>query len=219
MTVADMIAELSQHGFGDVDTSQQLRAINNTLWYITGLERWPFREKTMTLNFDGVSATPTNWPTDFSKVIWIADTTTGNAVMPERLETIRSKYTGNLTTVSDPAGFYYFVNRTPYFYPIPTASTGRYTLDYIARQTALDVDDTEASILLPAEYHQYVVFGALVRLYLMDDDTEEAPLFKQEFIEGLQIMREELLRRQYQQPDQIFVTDEYDDWTTPFLLP
>lgn len=219
MTVADMLAEIAQHGFGDVDTTQQLRAINNTLWYINGLERWPFREKTTTLNFNGSSATPTNWPTDFSKVIWIADTTTGNAVMPERLETIRSQYTGNLTTVSDPAGFYYFVGTTPFFYPVPTASTGRYTLDYIARQTALNANSIETDILLPPEYHQYVVMGALVRLYLMDDDTEEAPLFKAEFQEGLQIMREELLRRQYQQPDRIFVTDEYDDWTTPFLLP
>lgn len=214
-----MLAEIAQHGFGDVDTSQQLRAINNTLWDITGREKWPFREKTTTLNFNGSSATPTNWPTDFSKVIWIADTVSGNAVLPERLETIRSQYTGNLTTVSDPAGFWYMVGYTPYFYPVPTASTGRYTLDYVARQLILNANSLEADILLPTEWHQLIVLGALVRLYLMDDDTEEAPMFQQQFDNLYQNAREDLLRRQYQQPDRIFVTDEYDDWTTPFLLP
>lgn len=219
MTVADMLSELSEHGFGDVDTQQQLNVINDTLWDIVGREKWPFREKTTTLDFDGVSAVPTNWPSDIRQVIWIADTVSGNAVLPQRLETIRSQYTGNLSTVSDPAGFYYFVGYTAYFYPVPSASTGRYTLDYVARQPALTVDSSEAEILLPIEYHRIIVIGALVKLYLMDDDTEEAPLFQQQFDGMLQNMREELLRRQYQQPDRIFVTDEYDDWTTPFLLP
>jgi len=214
-----MQAELSQHGFGDVDSSQQLSVINDTLWDVIGREKWPFREKTTTLNFDGVSPTPTNWPTDIRQVIWIADTTSGNAVLPERLETIRSQYTGNLTTVADPAGFYYFVGYTPYFYPIPSASTGRYTLDYVARQAKLNTASVEADILLPLEYHRIIVLGALVRLYLMDDDTEEAPMFQQQFDAMFQNMREELLRRQYQRPDRIFVTDEYDEWTLPFLLP
>lgn len=218
MTVAEMQAELSEHGFGDVDTAQQLRAINDTLWDIVGREKWPFREKTTTLNFDGVSDTPTNWPADIRQVVWVADSTTGNSVFPERVETVRSQYTGSLTTVGDPAACYYFVGYVPHFYPIPNASSGRYTLDYIARQPKLTSDSVEADILLPLEYHRIVVLGALVRLYLMDDDTEEAPLFQQQYDSMYQNMREELLRLQYQRPDRIFVTDEDDEWTPYPLL-
>jgi hypothetical protein len=218
MTVADMQAELSQHGFGDIDSSQQLRVINDTLWNIVGRDKWPFREKTIALNFDGISPVPSNLPTDFRQVSYIADTTTGEAVWPERIETIRDRFSTNMTVVQDPAVFFYFIGSQIRFYPIPAASVGRYQLDYIARQPALTLASVDTDILIPIEYHRVIVLGALYKLYLMNDDTENVPLFQSDFENGIGQMREELMRRQYMRPDQIFVTDESDEWdSTPFL--
>lgn len=218
MTVAEMQAELSQHGFGDIDSSQQMIVINDSVWDITGRDKWPFREKTLALNFDGSSPTPTNLPSDLRQITYITDTTTGEAVWPERIETIRDRYGSSITTVGDPAVAFYFVAYTPRFYPIPAASTGRYQLDYVARQAKLTTASVEADILLPVEYHRAIVLGALYKLYLMNDDTENVPQVQADYENKIQQMREELMRRQYMRPDQIFITDEGDEWdNTPFL--
>jgi len=218
MTVADMLDELSQHGFGDTDLSQKLRVLNATNWDIVGREKWPFREKSVALNFDGVSPTPTNIPADFRSVTWLTDTTTGEAVWPERVETIRDRYSNNMSIVQDPAFNFYFVGSQIRFYPVPHASTGRYLLDYVARQTILTEVSLETDILLPPEYHRAITLGALYKLYLMDDDSEQVPLFQADYENVLSQMREELFRRQYMRPDQLYVTDEGDEWyTSPFF--
>lgn len=220
MTVAEMMSEISDAGYGDVSSTRQVSYINDTVWDITAREKWPFREKNLALNFDGSSPTPTNWPADFSKVIWIYDTSLGDAVWPERVETIRDRYASTLsaTNTQNLVFTYYFVGYTPFFFPTPTASTGRYVMDYIAKQNILTSSSVETDILLPREFHRAIVAGTLYKLAMLFDDTDIAPMYQAEYENKLMQMREELLRRQYQRPDQIFVTDESDEWdNTPFL--
>lgn len=222
MNVSDMISEISDAGYGDVSSTRQVSYINDTLWDITFREKWPFREKNIGLLFDGVTAVPTNWPTDFSQVIWIYDTDTGDAIWPERVETIRDRFANTLTStsVNNLVFNYYFINKTANFYPIPVASNGisRYFMDYVAKQNLLTAASVETDILLPREFHRTIVAGTLYKLAMLFDDTDIAPMYQAEYENKIQQMREELLRRQYQRPDQIFVTDESDEWdNTPFL--
>lgn len=221
MNVSDMMSELTDAGYGDVSTTRQVSYINDTLWDITFREKWPFREKTISLQFDGVNPTPTNWPTDFSQAVWVFDTSLGDAIWPERVETVRDRYASNMTAtgVNNLVFSYYFINKTAFFYPIPTAdATGRYQMDYIAKQNVLTSASLEADILLPKEFHRAVVAGTLYRLAMLFDDVDIAPMYQAEYENKITQMREELLRRQYQRPDQIFVTDESDEWdNTPFL--
>lgn len=222
MDVSAMMSEISDAGYGDVTSTRQVSYINDTLWDITLREKWPFREKSVNLLFDGTSDIPTNWPTDFSQAIWIYDTSTGAAIWPERLETIRDRYgsTINSTSANNQPFAYYFVGKQAHFYPIPTNDSGvsRYRMDYVAKQTILTSSSVEGDILLPAEFHRAIVTGTLYKLAMLYDDTDIAPMFQAEYENKLMQMREELLRRQYQRPDQIYVTDEYDEWNnTPFL--
>ena len=221
MNVSDMMSEITDAGYGDVSTTRQVAFINDTLWDITYGEKWPFREKTLALTFDGINATPSNWPTDFSQMVWVFDSSLGDAIWPERVETIRDRYASNMqaTGLNNLVFSYYFVNKTAFFYPIPTAdSTGRYQMDYIAQQPILTSASLEASILLPPPFHRAIVAGTLYKLALLFDDVDVAPLYQAEYENKLTLMREELLRRQYQRPDQIYVTDESDEWdNTPFL--
>lgn len=222
MTVADMMAEITDAGYGDVSTTRQVAYINDTLWDITHREKWPFREKNIGLLFDGTSDVPTNWPTDFSQAIWVYDTTLGDAIWPERVETIRDRYANSLSSTSQNNLLfaYFFIGKKAHFYPVPINDNGtpRYYMDYIAEQNELTASSVEADILLPKQFHRAIVTGALYKLALLFDDTDVAPMYQAEYENKLQQMREELLRRQYQRPDQIFVTDESDEWdNTPFL--
>lgn len=222
MDVSDMLAEITDAGYGDVSTTRQVAYINDTVWDITFREKWPFREKNIGLLFNGTSPTPTNWPSDFSQVIWIYDTSLGDAIWPERVETIRDRYASNLvsTTNNNLLFAYYFVGKTPFFFPTPVNDNGtsRYYMDYVAKQPTLTSTSVEADILLPYEFHRAIVVGTLYKLALLFDDTDVAPMYQAEYENKIQQMREELLRRQYQRPDQIYVTDESDEWdNTPFL--
>lgn len=222
MDVTDMMSEISDAGYGDVSSTRQVSYINDTLWDITNREKWPFREKNIGLLFDGTSAIPTNWPSDFSQIIWVYDTSLGDAIWPERVETIRDRYASSLTstTTNNLLFAYYFIGKQAYFYPTPVDDNGtpRYYMDYIASQPILDSNSVADDILLPPEFHRAIVTGTLYKLAMLYDDTDIAPMFQAEYENKLMQMSEELLRRQYQRPDQIFVTDESDEWdNTPFL--
>ncbi len=217
-----MVLEITDAGYGDVSSVRQVAYINDTLWDLTNREKWPFREKNIGLLFDGTNAVPTNWPSDFSQAVWVYDISQGDTIWPERIETIRDRFANSLSTTgqANTTFCYYFVNKTAYFVSIPTASGGvaRYYMDYIAQQPALTSGSVEAEILLPKEFHRAIVVGTLYKLALLFDDTDVAPLYQAEYENKLVQMREQLLRRQYQRPDQIFVTDDSDEWdSTPFL--
>jgi hypothetical protein len=222
MTVADMMSEITDAGYGDVSATRQVSYINDTLWDLTNRERWPFREKNIGLLFNGSSDVPTNWPSDFSQVTWIYDISLGNAIFPERVETIRDRFASSLSSINtnNLLFAYYFINKTAHFYPIPVSDNGtpRYYMDYVAQQPALTSNSVETDILLPLQFHRAIVAGSLYKLAMLFDDTDIAPMYQAEYENKLMQMREELLRRQYQRPDQIFITDEADEWdNTPFL--
>lgn len=220
MNVSDMMSEISDAGYGDVTAVRQVSYINDTLWDITHRERWPFREKNIALLFDGSSDVPTNWPTDFSQAIWIYDTSSGVSVWPERVETIRDLYANTLSASSagNPISSYYFIGKRAHFYPVPVSDggTSRYSMDYVADQTELTSGSVEADILLPKQFHRAIVAGVLYKLAMLYDDTDIAPMYQAEFENKLAQMREELLRRQYQRADQIYVTDEEDEFTNRY---
>jgi hypothetical protein len=91
-------------------------------------------------------------------------------------------------------------------------------MDYVAQQPALTSSSLETDIMLPLQFHRAVVAGTLYKLAMLFDDTDIAPMYQAEYENKLMQMREELLRRQYQRPDQIYVVDESDEWdNTPFL--
>lgn len=211
MDVSAILTELTDHGFEDETTERKLAMINDTLWDIESREPWPFLVKTATLNFDGSSASPTNLPTDFKQVLWLYDNTNAITLWPERLSTVRDRYGNQLSTVSDPS-VYYFVGNSLRLYPIPTASTGRFQLDYVATQEAVTETSLEATILLPKRHHRAIVLGALWRLYKMEDDPENGNMFQIDYENKIQQMREDVFRQQYQRADQIFVIDEDDEY-------
>lgn len=211
MDVSEIIDRLEGMGFEDTPDNDKMDAINDTIWDIESREQWPWSIKSQNLTFDGSSPTPTNMPTDFKSVKWLTDTTSGNTIWWERLDTIRSRYGANLDKLGE-AQCFYFLGDTIRFYPIPAASTTRYLMDYYAQQPELTTTDVEASIYLPKRHHRVIVFGAAAKLYQTEDDPEQASANKADFEQRILTMANDLIKKQYVNPDQIFVIDEDDEW-------
>jgi hypothetical protein len=213
MDVADIIARLNTMGFEDTADDDKMDVINDTLWDIESRQLWPWSIKSINLTVNGVSATPTNMPSDFKSVKWVTDTTTGNTLWWERLDTIRNRYGSQLSLVQDPWCFF-FQGDTFKFYPIPaTASTTRYVLDYYAQQPELTTTSVEANIYMPPRHHRAILLGAASKIYQIEDDQELATSNKQDYEQRLQTMAADYIKKQYVNPDQIFVIDEDDEWT------
>ena len=217
MNVSDGITIINNHGFEDTDGTQKMAVINDTIWEIDGSEPWPYLLKSATLNFDGTNPYPSNLPTDFAKVKWLTDLTTGATVWPERIETVRARYGSDINQAGDPQVCYFLGNQLR-LWPVPPNSTGRFLLDYRAWQTVLTDQSVASDILMPVRYHMLWVIGALVRLYAMDDDPELSAVKKQEFDMRLAKMRMDLFVQQEMRADRIYPLDTDEiDW--PFWLP
>lgn len=212
MNIADVITELNNHGFQDTDTTQKLAVINDTLWDLEAIEPWPFLEKSIALNTDGTNPYPSNFPSDFKQAVYVADTLVGQGVFPERVETVRDRYSDQFLTSKDSNPvLWYLWGGVLRFYPIPPAAAGRFYLDYIATQSTVNENTLEAEILLPKRYHRAITLGSVYKLYAMEDDLQNAAAFQSMYEDKIARMREDLLRKQYQRPDIVFMTDADDD--------
>lgn len=209
MLVSEILRLIDNHGHTDVDQLDKLEAINDALWDVCSREPWPFLEKSLALTFNGSSATPTNFPNDFKAMLSVVDTQFPRRLYPIRIEDFRSQLGATATTAGDPV-YYYFLSRTPFFWPVPPATNTTTVMTYLARQTELVAGSVEADILLPKEHHMLLVDGALSRLYFQDDDPELAADRTQSFERRIQTMREEIWKVQYDRPDTIEIVDVDD---------
>lgn len=206
MTVAEIISLIDGHGLTDFSETDKLAAINDALWDISSREPWPFLEKSLALTFNGSSATPTNFPSDFKALLSVVDTQFPRRLYPIRIEDFRSQLGQVSTQAGDPI-YYYFLARTPFFWPVPPATKTTVQLTYLARQTKLNSASAEAAILLPLEHHMAILDGALSRLYFEDDDPELSADRRQAMEARIRDMREEIWKIQYDRPDTIEITD------------
>lgn len=207
--VSDWLQELTDHGFEDTTDTRKLVAINDTLADVCSREPWPFLEKTLQFSFDGTSGKPSNFPTDFKALVTLTDPSTGRTINHERRDVLQKRYASQWSLVDIPV-YFYMESGVARAYPIPTSG---YKLDslYLATHPVVTSATLEAEILIPPRHHRVVPIGALYKLYAMEDDPENSSLFKAEYEDRIQKMREDLSHLQYDRPDRIWVTDA-DDW-------
>lgn len=209
MTVQDIFDAMSDYGFTDTSAIRKLEKINATVWDICSREAWPFLEKSVDLNFDGINAAPSNSPIDLQAVLDIVRTDTGNKLQPLRLQEADATMALQLTQVG-PAYYYYFIGGALKIAQIPSVGNAQLRMRYIAKHPVLVQTDVEATILIPREHHEAILYGALLKLYDLEDDTDLSVRFQQLFEGKLQDMRSSIWMRQYDRPDHIVVLDSYD---------
>lgn len=209
MDATQMLAELNDHGFSDESTIAKVRALQHSVWDIEGRLAWTFLEGSATLTFDGTNPYPTNLPDDFRAAVRVQVLDNGNRLRPVRMEELEDLAVGNYVGSGAPQ-VYYFDGRVLNVWPVPGAGTTA-KLRYIKWSSPISDTSAESAFLVPKYFHRLIVYGALWKLYDMEDDPELSSRFEGHYEAGLKQMQEAMWQRQYDQPDHIVMTDP-DDW-------
>jgi hypothetical protein len=223
MLLQEMYDQMSLYGFDDFEDSNKLLLLNEAYYDICTREPWPFLEKQLNItvpngqklvtNNTVVTNTDTNVSTsigDLDSVLSLIDVSNRVVMVPERLDVIEKNYVVNNLSVFPER--YYFINEDMYLYPETRGDTN-YILTYLAKPVAIKDtgSDTDSnSFLIPARHHSVLVYGALVKAFLVNDDPQAAA-FQNMFEQRYQQMRNNLWLNQYDRTDRIHVlTDSYD---------
>jgi len=207
-SVQDMIDEMNDHGFTDTSVTRKVALLNDTVWDICSREPWPFLERSVTLDFDGTNAQPTNFPTDFRSLLSLVRTDNGDALDPERYDVMQRKYGETLGDAGQPVA-YYFLGNTLNIYYVPAANV-TLRMEYLSNHPELTSSSVETDFLIPREHHRAILLGTLYKLYDMDDDYDIGASFQAQYEDRILKMRNQLWVRQYDRPDRIYGIDDFD---------
>ena len=223
MLLQEMYDQMSLYGFDDFEDSNKLLLLNEAYYDIATREPWPFLEKQIDVTVpNGQSKVTNNNVTyqtstgtltsigDLDSVLSFIDVSNRVVMVPERLDVIEKNYVVNNLNVFPER--YYFVNEEMMLYPEARGDTD-YLLTYLAKPVAIQdtgADTDSNSFLIPARHHSVIVYGALVKAFLVNDDPQAAA-FQNIFEQRYQQMRNNVWLNQYDRTDRIHVlTDSYD---------
>jgi len=215
MTLDDMYTEMDLYGFDDFEDAQKLLLLNEAYFDVVTREPWPFMEKVIELTVPSGTTKVTNnsfanSPSDLNAVLSFTDITHDVIMIPERGDVVEKNYKINNLNVYPER--YYFVGEDLYLYPAPTGDT-TYRLYYVrvpiaATDTGQDTDSN--TFFIPSRHHSIIVYGALVKAFLVNDDPQAAA-FQNMFEQRYQQMRNDAWMQQYDRTDRIHIlTDSYD---------
>ena len=211
MTLDDMYTEMELYGFDDLDDDQKLLLLNEAYFDIATREPWPFLEAVAPITVPPAQSQITNNTlvtgnvTNLNSVLSFIDTTNSITMTPERGDVIEKEYV--VAAYTGTPTKYYFVGDELLVYP-PTDSVINYRLYYT--KTPVAATTTSDTFLIPARHHSIIVYGALIKAFLVNDDPQAA-IFQNMFESRYQQMRADVWMNQYDRPDYIgVITDSYD---------
>ena len=212
MTLDDMYTEMELYGFDDLEDAQKLILLNESYFDIVTREPWPFLEALSTIVVPSGQSQITNNvlvvpnPTNVNSVLSFIDTSNNIVMTPERVDVIEKSYFLSLDT--NVSSVYYFLGDELMVYPASSGSTYRllYTKTPVAATTTSD------TFYIPSRHHSIIVYGALVKAFLVNDDPQAA-VFQNMFEARYQQMRNDLWMNQYDRTERVFVTTDSMDWS------
>ncbi len=211
MTLDDMYSEMDLYGFDDFDDDQKLLLLNEAYFDIATREPWPFLEAATPIVVPSGQTQITNNTlvvpniTDLNSVLSFIDMSSMTTMTPERADTIEKQYV--VAGYSGTPSVYYFVGDELKIYPATSSSTN-YRLFYTRMPVAVQTASSE--FLIPARHHSIIVYGALVKAFLVNDDPQ-ASVFQNMFESRYQQMRNDVWMNQYDRTERIHIlTDSYD---------
>tara|TARA_R110000868_G_scaffold76221_1_gene219392 strand:- start:291 stop:920 length:630 start_codon:yes stop_codon:yes gene_type:complete len=207
VTIDEMFAEMDLYGFEDFDDDAKLILINEAYFDIATREAWPFMEDLIIITQTPGDDT-LNVPTNFQAVLSLTDTANNIVLVPERNDVIEKNFRLGLDS-GNPTK-YYFIGDTVYLYP-PDSTGSVYRLYYVKAPAALNAASLPTDILIPARHHSIIVYGALVKAFLVNDDPQAA-VFQNMFESRYQQMRADVWMRQYDRTERVHVITDSDNY-------
>jgi len=214
MDVPTIFDNFVSYGFetdDELTDARKLEALNEAYWSTCDREKWPFLEASATITYagDGVDVSGLTPPSDIGVVTTVVRSD-GWVLEPWRRDDFLENFGSALTQQGSPT-LYYLEANVLKVYPVPSASDS-ITVQYQKVPPALTDVSLEVDILIPARWHRGVlVKGALVELALLQDDPDNAQVYKAEYDEAVARMTAALIPQQTQRPDFIHVND-YDNY-------
>jgi hypothetical protein len=214
MTLEEMYQEMELFGFDDFSDDQKLTLLNEAYFDVVTREPWPFLETVTSLTvpsgtdkITNNAPTVTNSPTDVNAVLSFIDTSNNIVMMPERGDVVEKNY--RVTDSSETPYKYYFLGEELYIYPSVSMETV-YRLYYT--RTPVAATNNSNQFYIPERHHSIIVYGALVKAFLVNDDPQAA-VYQNLFESRYQQMRNDLWIQQYDRPDRIHIVSESADWS------
>lgn len=201
-----MFNELDLFGFDDLEPEQKLLLLNESYMDIITREPWPFLEKIVSITQPANSDEVVIPDNDLGSVLSLIDVTNQTTLVPERNDVIEKNYLVN-SDVSAPPSVYYFIGNGLYLYPTPPSQITLRLL-YTRLPSPLVESTQEQEVLIPARHHSIIVYGALVKAYLVNDDPQAA-VFQNMYETRYQQMRNDLWMKQYDRTDRVHIISEY----------
>ena len=207
MTImTDWIDTMQDYGFEDLEQTTLARLLDDAHKEVCLREPWPFLEKQETIVQAGNDDTVTTVGS-LGQVLAIVNTTDSNVLVPMRNDVQLKDFVYDLTTTGVPTQ-YYFIADTLTLWPIPDGSK-TLKIRYLQQPGTLTVASADAAILLPARHDSVVLYSALSKAYLINDDPQSA-VMQQVMEQRLQVARNDLWMRQFDRTDRVIVLDDND---------
>ena len=199
-SLAEFLAEFYAMGFSYLsDTpagvARATRWINQAYRELCGLERWPFLEATV------VAAAPAT-VADLAEVLSVVDTTNANQTLAQA-DQVTLSATVDLTSLGVPQCYYITNGTTVNVWPV---ATNQLSIRYVVKPSNLTAGTD--TVIVPSEYSDVIVLGAVRRGLLDDTDAGSYPLIKQEWTDRVGMMVGDLL----DPIDSQAVGGHSDDW-------
>lgn len=192
MTLDELRAELAARGFDYLSTGRKDYFINRAYQEVCEEEEWPFLEATAS------GAAPLTI-TDLRTIESVVNTTHKTKLIPldRRLLTDLST---DMTTAGSPTWYYVDASDVITTYPVRAD-------DLLVRYWKAPADLTAGNQepLMPSRFHYSLLDGACAYAYFDSDNFEAATTNLQLWAESKLRMRESLLNRQIDRPDDFIV--------------
>jgi len=207
MTImTDWIDTMQDYGFEDFEQTTLARLLDDAHKEVCLREPWPFLEKQETIVQAGADDTVTTVGS-LGQVLALVNTTDSNVLVPMRNDVQLKDFVYDLTTTGVPTQ-YYFIADTLTLWPIPDGSK-TLKIRYLQQPGTLTKDSADAAILWPARHDSVVLYSALSKAYLINDDPQSA-VMQQVMEQRLQVARNDLWMKQYDRTDRVIVLDDND---------
>jgi len=204
--MTDWIDTMQDYGFEDFEQTTLARLLDDAHKEVCLREPWPFLEKQETIVQAGNDDTVTTVGS-LGQVLAFVNTTDNNVLVPMRNDVQFKDFVYDLTEVAVPTR-YYFIADQLYLWPIPDGSK-TLKIRYLQQPGTLTVASLDADILWPSRHDSVVLYSALSKAYLINDDPQSA-VMQQVMEQRLQVARNDLWMKQFDRTDRVIVLDDND---------
>ena len=141
-------------------------------------------------------------------VLSFLDVSNDIVMVPERADVIEKNY--RVANDTSTPNKYYFVGDDMFVYPAINGSPTM-RLYFLQLPVAATATSGTSAWLIPSRHHSIVLYGALVKAFLVNDDPQ-ATMFQNMFEARYQQMRNDLWIQQYDRTDRVHVVSDAYDW-------